>query len=202
MLEFCLFAIVLSLRIIHEVNNALVIWSQVIIICFLFQLEMKGMTEERGGQRQEMSMKEVFGWKYQEKEFIVNNDVFSGLIGQRKCVIESVITWTQACFSGTPKRSRRTRKVNQAIVKQIHAQYYNPDPLVRLIGDAKESVLQVDKFKITALIDSGAQISTMTESFVKLLKLQTKSLRRLLKIESFLENEKLSYGIGKVTNYK
>ena len=84
---------------------------------------------------------------------------------------------------GTPKRSRRTGKVNQAIVKQIHAQYYNPDPLVRLIGDANESVLQVDKFKITALIDSGAQISTITESFVKLLKLQTKSLRRLLKIE-------------------
>ena len=82
-----------------------------------------------------------------------------------------------------PKRSRRTRKVNQAIVKQIHAQYYNPDPLVRLIGDANESVLQVDNYKVTALIDSGAQISTITESFVKLLKLQTRSLRKLLKIE-------------------
>ena len=52
-----------------------------------------------------------------------------------------------------------------------------------MIGDANESVLQVDNYKVTALIDSGAQISTITESFVKLLKLQTRSLKRLLKIE-------------------
>ena len=75
------------------------------------------------------------------------------------------------------------RKVNRAIIKQVRSQYYNSDPLVRLIGDANESILQVDKFKITALIDSGAQISTITESFVKLLKVNTKSLKRLLKIE-------------------
>ena len=68
-------------------------------------------------------------------------------------------------------------------MKQVCAQYYNPDPLVRLIGDANESALQVNDYKVTALIDSGAQISTITESFAKLLKLQRRSLKRLLKIE-------------------
>ena len=35
---------------IGEVNNALIIWSKVIMIWFLFQLEMKGMTEDRVGR--------------------------------------------------------------------------------------------------------------------------------------------------------
>ena len=75
-----------------------------------------------------------------------------------------------------PKRSKKMARVNEAIIKQVRSQYYILDPLVGLIGDANESTLQVDRFKIKALIDSRAHISTITESFVKLLKVRTRSL--------------------------
>ena len=73
--------------------------------------------------------------------------------------------------------------INKTIIKQVKSQYYNPDPLVRLIGDANESTLHVNNYEVTALVDSGAQISTITEGFVKMLKLKPRSLKRLLKIE-------------------
>ena len=41
-------------------------------------------------------------------------------------------------------------------------QYYNPDPLLHLIGEANEASVYVDGVECTALIDSGAQISTIT----------------------------------------
>ena len=39
---------------------------KMILICFLFQLKKKGMTEDRVGRAgsKDMSMIEFFGWKY------------------------------------------------------------------------------------------------------------------------------------------
>ena len=45
-------------------------------------------------------------------------------------------------------------------IRQTRLNYYNPDPMVRLIGEANESMVQVNNHMVKALIDSGAQVST------------------------------------------
>ena len=50
--------------------------------------------------------------------------------------------------------------------------YLNPDPLVRLIGEANEAIVKIEGQKFDSLIDSGAQISQLTESLVKALDLK------------------------------
>ena len=45
-------------------------------------------------------------------------------------------------------------------------EYHNPDPLVRLIGDANEAPAIVEGVPITSLVDSGASMSAMVKSFV------------------------------------
>ena len=62
-------------------------------------------------------------------------------------------------------------------------QYHNPDPLVRLIGTPNESRVEVEGVPITALIDSGANLSAITKSFAKELQLEIKGLQTILDIE-------------------
>ena len=62
-------------------------------------------------------------------------------------------------------------------------QYHNPDPLVRLIGTPNESQVEVEGFHITALIDSGANLSAITKSFAEELQLEIKGLQTILDIE-------------------
>ena len=50
----------------------------------------------------------------------------------------------------------------KAAVQDIENRYYNPDPLFRLIGESNEANIQLDGNKLPALIDSGAQVSAMT----------------------------------------
>ena len=45
--------------------------------------------------------------------------------------------------------------------------YYNPDPLCRLIGPRNEVQVIVNKEEVTALVDSGAQISAISMAFAK-----------------------------------
>ena len=52
-----------------------------------------------------------------------------------------------------------------------------------MIGAANESDLRIDGHLTTALIDSGAQISAMTEKFARKLKLKIHQLQQLLNIE-------------------
>ena len=65
------------------------------------------------------------------------------------------------------KRARVSRaeekKFKKLVSKQAKSRYYNPDPLLRLIGEANETEVQLDKIKVKALVDSGSQISTVTE---------------------------------------
>ena len=56
-------------------------------------------------------------------------------------------------------------------ISQMAEKYHNPDPLLRLIGPANEATIFVEGQKFPALLDSGAQLSTMSESLVKLLQL-------------------------------
>ena len=68
-------------------------------------------------------------------------------------------------------------------VSQVTEKYHNPDPLVRLIGPANEAVILVEGQEFPALIDSGAQLSTMSEALVQALKLPVHNLHMLIEAE-------------------
>ena len=59
-------------------------------------------------------------------------------------------------------------------------QYYNPNPLARLIGKYNESTIIIDGKQCTALIDSGVQVMTITVDLVNKLKLPIYGLKTLL----------------------
>ena len=61
--------------------------------------------------------------------------------------------------------------------------YHNPDPLVRLIGEPNETPVIIENSKVKGLVDSGAQISSISDKFAKLLKLRVHSLETLLDLE-------------------
>ena len=62
-------------------------------------------------------------------------------------------------------------------------EYHNPDPLVRLIGEANEAPAIVEGVPITSLVDSGACMSAMVKSFAEELQLEIKPLKTILDIE-------------------
>ena len=74
---------------------------------------------------------------------------------------------------GESKKLKVTRmeekKFKKIVTKQAKSRYYNPDPLLRLIGEANETKIKLDGAEVKALVDSGSQISTVTERFAKLM---------------------------------
>ena len=65
------------------------------------------------------------------------------------------------------------------------SKYHNPDPLCRLIGPKKEVEVIVNNEQVTALVDSGAQISAVSMAFVKCHNLPIWQLQQLLDFEGF-----------------
>ena len=61
--------------------------------------------------------------------------------------------------------------------------YHNPDPLVRLIGEANETDIVIENKQVKCLIDSGAQISSISDTFASKLGLEIKQLNTLLDLE-------------------
>ena len=61
--------------------------------------------------------------------------------------------------------------------------YHNPDPLVRLIGEPNETSVIIKNAQVKGLVDSGAQISSISDKFAKLLKLPVNKLETLLDLE-------------------
>ena len=61
--------------------------------------------------------------------------------------------------------------------------YLNPDPLVRLIGEPNKAIVKIEGQKFDSLIDSGAQISQLTESLVKALDIKIQNLKEILPLE-------------------
>ena len=61
--------------------------------------------------------------------------------------------------------------------------YHNPDPLFRLIGESNETKIIVENNKIKALIDTGAQVSSISDTFAKRLGLEIKKLTTLLELK-------------------
>ena len=58
--------------------------------------------------------------------------------------------------------------------------YLNPDPLVRLIGEPNEAIVKIEGQKFDSLINSGAQISQLTETLVKAFRPQNSKFKRNL----------------------
>ena len=69
-------------------------------------------------------------------------------------------------------------------MSQVVQRYHNLDPLLRLIGLANEATVIVEGQQFLALIDSGAQLSTMLESLVQALKLPVHKLNTLIEAEA------------------
>ena len=76
---------------------------------------------------------------------------------------------------------------------------------MRLIGQANETQVKIEDQKFTALIDSGAQISQLTESLVKALGLKMKHLKELLPLDGAggIDVSRLSFlGSGRTLNQR
>ena len=115
---------------------------------------------------------------------------------------------------GSPsKRNKVSRieekKFRKIVAKQAKSHYYNPDPLFRLIGEANETEVTLNGTTLRALVDSGSQISTISEGVAKLLGLRVKSLKNILDIEGtggikvkYKGYVEASLGLSKVKNFE
>ena len=65
------------------------------------------------------------------------------------------------------------------------SQYYNPDPLCRLIGPKNEVQVVVNDEEVTGLVDSGAQISAVSLAFTAKHDLPIWQLQQLLDFKGF-----------------
>ena len=70
-------------------------------------------------------------------------------------------------------QKRSTVKQDVVTLKEL---YYNPDPLVRLIGEANEMEIIIENEKVKGLIDSGAQVFSISDTFASKLGLKIKQL--------------------------
>ena len=68
-------------------------------------------------------------------------------------------------------------------ISQVVKKYHNLDPLLRLISPANEATIIVEGQRFQALINSGAQLSMMSESLVQTLKLPIHQLNTLIEAE-------------------
>ena len=65
------------------------------------------------------------------------------------------------------------------------SKYHNPDPLCRLVGSRNEVEVIVNDEQVTALVNSGVQISAVSMAFVKHHGLPIWKLQQLLEFEGF-----------------
>ena len=74
---------------------------------------------------------------------------------------------------------------NRIILKRGSiSRFHNPDPLVRLIGEPNEMSTFVEGIKTKTLLDSGAQLSSVTATCARELGLEVKELQTILDLEA------------------
>ena len=61
--------------------------------------------------------------------------------------------------------------------------FLNPDPVAYMVGCSNEAPVIMYGQRVTTLIDSGAQVSSISSQFCEDLTLQIQPLRRLLELE-------------------
>ena len=76
------------------------------------------------------------------------------------------------------KAAQRTGQVEAAPVP-----FLNPDPITHMVGHSNEAPVIMDRQKTTVLIDSGAQVSSISSQFCEELTLQILPMGRLLELE-------------------
>ena len=84
--------------------------------------------------------------------------------------------------SGRPKGaeiSTDQAQTNPTILKAVKECYHNPDPMAHLIGEVNEAHILVEDVNCLALVDLGAQLSTLMIEFVKQLGLKIHQLDRI-----------------------
>ena len=62
-------------------------------------------------------------------------------------------------------------------------EYYNPDPLARLIGPSNEATIEIEGQEVKALLDTGANMSCITKQFTDELGLEIHSINKMFDIE-------------------
>ena len=84
------------------------------------------------------------------------------------------------------RRSPSTEPITSKIdmkSSQVADKYHNLDPLLRLIEPANKATVVIEGQEFKALIDSGAQLSTISQSLVTALKLLIHKLNTLIEAE-------------------
>ena len=66
---------------------------------------------------------------------------------------------------------------------------------MRLIGEVNKSTVLIDGVQTKALVDSGAQMSAMTDSFTQQLGLPVQKLGKILNLEAIGEGQFLNLGM-------
>ena len=61
--------------------------------------------------------------------------------------------------------------------------FLNPDPVAQLVGHANEALVVMDGCKVTALVDSGAQVWNISVRLCEELGLEIQPLGQLLELE-------------------
>ena len=84
---------------------------------------------------------------------------------------------------GEGPRDTQAKLSNHGVLKREEGKYYNPDPLYQLIGRVNKAKVKIDGCKVTGLIDSGANISSILKCFEDKLGLPCRQLQQLLEIE-------------------
>ena len=69
-------------------------------------------------------------------------------------------------------------------ISKVVQKYHKLDPLLRLIDPANKATIVVEGQRYLALIDSGNQLSMMSESLVQALKLPVPKLNTLMEVEA------------------
>ena len=62
--------------------------------------------------------------------------------------------------------------------------FLNPDPIAHLVGHSNEAHVIIVRQEVTALIDSVAQVSSISTQFCKEFTLQIQPLGQLLELEA------------------
>ena len=76
------------------------------------------------------------------------------------------------------RSSANSTTTDPMTLKTIKEQYHNPDAIAWLVGWVNEACILIDDVECIALVDLGAQISTITIEFIKQLGLKIYQLDR------------------------
>ena len=78
--------------------------------------------------------------------------------------------------------------------------FLNPDPVAQLVGCANEAPVVMDGCEVTALVDSGAQVSTISAKFCEELDLEIQPLGWLLELEGTGVQPSPTSGLWRLTS--